>query len=48
MAKIVFWRGVSEIKCFIFAENNINLYEIYNNYVKLSMVFHPIIIIFGK
>ena len=48
MAKIVFWRGVSEIELFIFPQNNINLYAIYNNYVKLGMVFHAIIIIFGK
>jgi hypothetical protein len=46
MAEIVFSWGVSEIKCNIFKENNDNPYEIHNNYVKLSIVFHPMIIVF--
>jgi hypothetical protein len=33
--------GVSEIKCIIFKENNDNPYENYKNYIKLSIVFHP-------
>ena len=53
MAEIVFsWGGggggVSEIKCIIFKENNDNPYENYNNYIKLSIVFHPMIIFFRK
>jgi hypothetical protein len=34
---------VSKIKCIIFKENNDNPYENYNNYIKLSIVFHPMI-----
>jgi hypothetical protein len=37
--------GVSEIKCIIFNENP---YEIHNNYIKLSIVFHPRIIFLGN
>jgi hypothetical protein len=43
MAEIVFSWGVSEIKCIIFKENNDNPYEINNIYIKLSIVFHPIV-----
>jgi hypothetical protein len=42
MAEIVFSWGVSEIKYIIFIENNYYPYENYNNYIKLSIVFHPI------
>jgi hypothetical protein len=48
MAEIVFSWGVSEIKCIIFNENNDNPYEIDNNYVKLSIVFHPMIIVLNE
>jgi uncharacterized protein (DUF486 family) len=48
MAEIVFSWGVSEIKFIIFKENNDNPYENYNNYIKLSIVFHPMIIFFRK
>jgi hypothetical protein len=52
MAEIVFlwgWGGGgSDIKCIIFMENNDNPYEIYNNYIKLSIVFHPMIILSGN
>ena len=48
MAEIVFSWGVSEIKCIIFKENNDNPYENYNNYIKLSIVFHPMIIFFRE
>jgi uncharacterized protein (DUF486 family) len=48
MAEIVFSWGVSEIKCIIFNENNDFPYEIHNNYIKLSTVFHPMIIFFRK
>ena len=47
-AEIVFSWGVSEIKFIIFKENNDNPYEINNNYIKLSIVFHPMIIFFRK
>ena len=43
MAEIVFSWGVSEIKCVILKENNDNPYEIHNNYIELSIVFHPMI-----
>jgi hypothetical protein len=48
MAEIVFSWGVSEIKCIILKENNDNPYEIHNNYIELSIVFHPMIIFLGK
>jgi hypothetical protein len=50
MAEIVYsWGGgVGEIKCIIFKENNGNPYEIHNNYIKLSIIFHPIIIFLGN
>jgi hypothetical protein len=50
MAEIVFSWGVrmSETKCIIFKENNNHPYENYNNYIKLSTVFHPMIIFFNK
>jgi hypothetical protein len=48
MAEIMFSWEVSEIKCIIFKENNDNPYEINNVYIKLSIVFHPMIIFFRK
>ena len=49
MAEIVFSWGVSEIKYIIFKENKSDYpYENYNNYIKLSIVFHPMIIFFRK
>ena len=48
MAEMVFSWGVSELKCIIFTENNDYPYENYNNYIKLSIVFHPMIIFFRK
>jgi hypothetical protein len=48
MAEIVFSLGVSEIKCIILKENNDNPYEIHNNYIELSIVFHPMIIFLGN
>jgi hypothetical protein len=41
MAEIVFSWAVSEIKYD-------NPYENHNNYIKLSIVFHPMIIFFRK
>jgi hypothetical protein len=44
MAEMGFsWGGGSEIKYIIFIENNDYPYENYNNYIKLSIVFHPMI-----
>ena len=43
MAEIAFFRGVSEIQCVIFQQNNVNPYGIYNNYIELSIDFHMII-----
>jgi hypothetical protein len=37
-------RRVSELKYIIFIENNDYPNENYNNYIKLSIVFHPMII----
>ena len=41
----LFWEGksYSEIQCIIIQQNNVTTYEIYNNYVELSIVFHTII-----
>ena len=48
MTEIVFSWGVSEIKCIVFKENNDNPYENYNNYIELSIVFHPMIFFLGN
>jgi hypothetical protein len=48
MAEIMFSWGVSEIKCIISKENNDNPYEIHNNCIELSIVFHPKIVFFRK
>jgi hypothetical protein len=48
MAEIVFSWGVSEIKYIIFIENHDYPYENYNNYIKSSIVFHPMITFFRK
>ena len=48
MAEIVFSWEVSEIKYIIFIENNDYPDENYNNYIKLSIVFHPMIIFLGN
>ena len=48
MAEIVFSWGVSEIKYIIFIENSDYPYENYNNYIKLSIVFHPMVIFLGN
>ena len=42
---IVFFRGVNEIQCVIFQQNNVNPYEVYNNYIELSIVSHTMIIL---
>ena len=43
IAETVFWLGASEIQCIIFQQNNVNAYEINNNYIELSIVFHTMI-----
>ena len=48
MAEIVFSWGESEIKYIIFIENNDYPYENYNTSIKLSIVFHHMIIFFRK
>ena len=48
IAEIVFFRGVSEIQCVIFQQNNVNPYGIYNNYIELSIDFHNMIIFLGN
>ena len=48
MAKIVFLRGVSEIQCLVYQQNNVNPFEICKNWIQLNMVFHVIIIFFRK
>ena len=48
MAEIVFLRGVSEIQCFIYHQNNVNPFEICKNWIHLNMVLHVIIIFFGN
>ena len=48
MAEIVFLRGVSEIQCLVYQQNNVNPFEICKNWIQLKMVFHVIIIFFRK
>ena len=51
MAKIVFlWgvRGVSEIQCLVYQQDNVDPLTICNNWIQLNMVFHVIIIFCGK
>ena len=48
MAEIVFRRGVSEIQCIIFKQNNVNPYGIYNICVEINIVLHSRIIFFRE
>ena len=48
VAEIVLLRGVSEIQCLKYHQNNTNPFEIYNNLMQLNMVFHVIIILCKK
>ena len=48
MAEIVFFRGISEIQCVIFQQNNVSPYGIYNNYIELSLDFYNMINFFRK
>ena len=47
IAEIVFLRGVSEIQSLVYHQNNVDPFEICNNWIQLNMVFH-VIIIFGR
>ena len=48
MAEIVFLRGVSEIQCLVYQQDNVNPFEICNNWIQLNMGFHVIIIFCRK
>ena len=48
MAEIVFLRGVSEIQCLVYQQNNANPFEICKNWIQVNMVFHVIILFFRK
>ena len=48
MTEIVFLRGVSEIQCLVYQQDNVNPFEICNNWIQLNMVFHVIIIFCRK
>ena len=43
MTEIMFLQGVSEIQCLVYQQNNVNPFEICNNWIQLNMVFHVII-----
>ena len=40
--------GVSEIQCLVYQQDNVNPFEICNNWIQLNMVFHVIIIFCRK
>ena len=48
MAEIMFLRGVSEIQCLIYHQNNVNPFEICKNWIKLNMVFHVMMFFLGN
>ena len=48
MAEIVFLRGVSEIQCLVYQQDNVNPIEICKNLIQSNMVFHVTIIFFRK
>ena len=53
MAEIVFLRegGGGGVKCnalCVYQKDNVNLFEICNNWIKLNMMFHVIIIFFAN
>ena len=48
MAEIVFLRGISEIQCLIYQQNNVNPFEIFKNWIQLNRVFRVIIIFLGN
>ena len=48
MAEIVFLRVVSEIQCLVYQQDNVNPFEICNNWIQLNMVFDAIVIFCRK
>ena len=48
MAEIVYMRGVREIQCLVYQQDNVNPFEVCKNWIQLNMVFHVIIIFFRK
>ena len=48
MAEIVFLRGVSEIQCLVYQQNNVNPFKICKNLIQFNMAFDVIIILFRK
>ena len=53
MAEIVFLRegGGGGVKCkalYVYQKDNVNLFEICNNWIKLNMMFHAIITFFAN
>ena len=48
MAKMVFSWGKVKYNALYSDQNDDNLYDICYGYIKLSMVFHPMAIFFGK
>ena len=48
MAEIVFLRGVSEIQCLEYQQNNVNPFEICKNLIQFNMIFDVIIIFLGN
>ena len=48
MAEIVFLRGVSEIQCLVYQQNNANPFETCKNWIQVNMVFHVIILFFRE
>ena len=48
MAEIVFLRGVSEIQCLLYQQNNVNPFEICKNLIQLNMVFDIVMTFLGN
>ena len=49
MAEIVFLRGVSEIQCLVYQQNNVNPFKVLcKNLIQFNMVFDVIIIFLGN
>ena len=48
MAEIVFLRRISEIQCLVYQQDNVNPFEICNNWIQMSIVFHVIIVVCRK
>ena len=48
MTEIVFLREVSEMQCLTYHQNNVNRFEICNNWIELNVIFPFMIIFFGN